>query len=137
MKDFGSQIGAQLQGGEVIQLIGDIGAGKTTFVKGVAAGMGVDDDVQSPSYTLSRVYAAPSGLRLAHYDFYRLEEAGIMSNEVQEDINDPKTITIIEWADVIESVLPERHATLTISSKSETGRQISIDDPYKIIKALA
>lgn len=127
MKDFGAQLGAQLRGGEVIQLIGDVGAGKTTLVKGIAKGLAVDDEVQSPSFTLSRVYEARDNLRLVHYDFYRLTDAGIMALEVAEDIQDPQTITIIEWADVIAGILPEQHTTITITSPSETSRELVIE----------
>jgi len=136
MRKFGAKIGTQLNGGEVIQLVGDIGAGKTTLVKGIAEGLGINDDVQSPSYTLSRIYDARDDLRLAHYDFYRLEEAGIMANELDEDISDPQTITVIEWADIIKSVLPNRHATVKIKSVSESSRQLLIDDPEKVLAGL-
>src|SRR4051812_49402655 len=100
MKEFGARLGALLQGGEVIELIGDVGAGKTTLTKGIATGLGVDEDVQSPSFTISRVYDTPSELRLSHYDFYRLQDAGIMADELRETISDPRGVTIIEWAEV-------------------------------------
>lgn len=127
-KDLGRTIGALLKGGEVFQLIGDVGAGKTTFVKGLAAGLGVDDDVQSPSFTISRVYDARDGLSLVHYDFYRLTDPGIMANELQEMINDPATVTVIEWADIVEGVLPARHFTLRLTAPTETRRSIEISD---------
>ncbi|MCA9334779.1 tRNA (adenosine(37)-N6)-threonylcarbamoyltransferase complex ATPase subunit type 1 TsaE, partial [Candidatus Saccharibacteria bacterium] len=72
MQDLGSVLGKTLTGGETIELVGDVGAGKTTFVRGVARGMHVDETVQSPSFTISRIYEATEGRRLVHYDFYRL-----------------------------------------------------------------
>jgi tRNA threonylcarbamoyladenosine biosynthesis protein TsaE len=96
MQDFGARLGAKLSGGEVIELVGDIGAGKTTFTKGLARGLGVSDDVQSPTFTISRIYETPSGIRLAHYDFYRLQDAGVMQMELAESVCDPHTITVIE-----------------------------------------
>ena len=66
---LGEKLGKSLHGGEVIELVGDIGAGKTALTKGIAKGMGVDDDVQSPTFTISRLYEGRNRIRLAHYDF--------------------------------------------------------------------
>ena len=127
-KGLGAKIAAVLKGGEVFELIGDVGAGKTTFVKGLAAGLDVNDDVQSPSFTISRVYDARDGLQLAHYDFYRLTDPGIMADELREIVEDAKTITVIEWADIVEGVLPEKHFTLRFTAPTETTRTIELSD---------
>lgn len=127
MRKFGESIGRQLNGGEVLELVGDVGAGKTTFVKGLAAGLGVEDNVQSPSFTISQVYDGERNLRLAHYDFYRLQDAGIMANELEEAINQADTIVAIEWADTVKSVLPEKRITLNLSAISENSRTVNID----------
>lgn len=126
MKAFGARLGALLKGGAVLELVGDVGAGKTTLAKGIASGLGVDEDVQSPSFTISRVYDTASGVRLAHYDFYRLPDPGIMATELSEAVSDPKTITLIEWAAVVAGVLPADHLTIAITSPSETARHISL-----------
>ena len=68
--------------------------------------MKITDDVQSPTFTISRNYDAPSGLRLAHYDFYRLRDAGIMKMELDEAMHDPGIVTVIEWSDIVSDVLP-------------------------------
>ncbi len=127
-RQLGERIGAQLKGGEVFQLVGDVGAGKTTFVKGLAKGLAVEDDVQSPSFTISRVYDGRDELQLVHYDFYRLTDPGIMANEAAETMNDPLAVTVIEWADIVEGVLPEKHFTLTFTASSETTRSIDLPD---------
>lgn len=127
-QQLAEKIGAVLKGGEVLELIGDVGAGKTTFVKGLARGLGVVDEVQSPSFTISRVYEARSDLQLVHYDFYRLTDPGILENELAEMINDPKTVTVIEWADIVEGVLPETRSTLRFESPTETTRKITVPD---------
>ena len=75
MKQLGEAIGRSVSGSEVLELVGDIGAGKTTLTKGIARALGIIEPVQSPTFTISRVYDSPKGLRLAHYDFYRLSEA--------------------------------------------------------------
>lgn len=127
-KELAESIAATLKGGEVFELIGDVGAGKTTFTKGLAKGLAVDDDVQSPSFTISRVYDARDGLQLVHYDFYRLADPGIMANELDEMIHDPKVITVIEWADIVEGILPEGHFRIQFESPSETTRRITLPD---------
>lgn len=126
MKLFGARLGGLLRGGEIIELVGDVGAGKTTLTKGIATGLGIEETVQSPSFTISRVYDTPANLHLAHYDFYRLHDAGIMADELQETVNDPAMITIIEWADIVGGVLPDDRVTMAITASSETQRRIAL-----------
>jgi tRNA threonylcarbamoyladenosine biosynthesis protein TsaE len=126
MKQFGATLGAFLRGGEIIELIGDVGAGKTTLTKGIAVGLGIVETVQSPTFTISRVYDAPDDLRLVHYDFYRLHDAGIMADELNETLHDPLAITIIEWAGIVDGVLPPDHITVTITSPTETDRSVTL-----------
>lgn len=127
MKTLAQKIGAQLKGGEVFELIGDVGAGKTTFTKGLAAGLRVDDDVQSPSFTISRIYEARDGLQLAHYDFYRLDDPGIMANEIAELVQDDTSVTVIEWADAVSGVLPEERITISITAPTESVRKLEVN----------
>lgn len=126
MKAFGAQIGTLLKGGEVIELVGDVGAGKTTLTKGIAVGLSVDEDVQSPSFTISRVYSARDELTLGHYDFYRLHSAGIMADELYEAIHNPGTVIIIEWGGVVEGVLPTDRLTIKIESPTESDRRLTV-----------
>ncbi len=124
MREFGERIGRSVRGGEVIELIGDVGAGKTTFVRGLATGMGVTETVQSPSFTISRVYDTDDGRRLVHYDFYRLSDAGIMADELSEAMHDDKAVIVIEWADAVANVLPEERVTLTIRANADDTRMV-------------
>ena len=126
MKTFGAQIGALLKGGEVIELVGDVGAGKTTLTKGIAVGLGIDEDVQSPSFTISRVYSARDELTMAHYDFYRLGNAGIMADELNEAVHDSGSGIIIEWGSVVEGVLPADRLTIKIESPTESDRRLTV-----------
>ena len=130
-KDLAQKIAAQLKGGEVFELVGDVGAGKTTFTKGLAKGLEVDDEVQSPSFTISRVYDARDDLQLVHYDFYRLTDAGILADELNEMVHDDKTVTVIEWADIVEGVLPVNRLTITFEAPSESTRSITLPDSLK------
>lgn len=125
-KALGQRLGSLLHGGEVIELVGDVGAGKTTFVKGLALGLAIDEDVQSPSFTISRVYDGRDGLQLAHYDFYRLHDAGIMADELQETVSDARIVTVVEWADIVEGVLPASRIRIVFTTPSENERQLTL-----------
>ena len=123
MISFGQELGNSLKGGEVIELIGDVGAGKTTFTKGLAKSLGITDEIQSPTFTISRVYEGTKN-NLVHYDFYRLNDAGIMAIEMQDVIDDPNNITVIEWGEPIREVLPKKYITVKIKIISENIREV-------------
>jgi tRNA threonylcarbamoyladenosine biosynthesis protein TsaE len=116
-----ADIGARLRGGEVIELVSDLGGGKTAFTRGLAQGMGSTDTVSSPSFTISNEYQAGK-LRLCHFDFYRLHEAGIMSDEIKELIDDPQVVVVVEWAGVVENVLPAQRVRIEIETTGENSR---------------
>lgn len=121
-------IGRKLRGGEAIELISDVGGGKTTFVRGLARGLGSHDAVSSPSFTLSNQYAAGERT-LYHFDLYRLSEPGIMRDELQEVLQDPQAIVVIEWADIIENVLPDERLTIYIEAAGEKNRAYEFSYP--------
>lgn len=125
---LGRNFGANLRGGEVVELISDLGGGKTSLTRGIAAGFGSPDKVASPSFTLSKEYIA-GDKRIAHFDFYRLHEAGIMKDEIAELVNDPQVVTIVEWADVVADVLPDSRITITITYVDENERAITCRVP--------
>jgi tRNA threonylcarbamoyladenosine biosynthesis protein TsaE len=120
-----------LRGGEVIELVSDVGGGKTTFVRGLAQGMGSPDKVASPSFTLSREYRADK-LTMYHFDFYRLSDPGIVANELAEVVDDPLAVVVVEWADIVENVLPADKLTITIKNKGETNREFSFSCPESL-----
>lgn len=126
MKLFGEKLGALLKGGEIIELIGDVGAGKTVLAKGIAVGLGISDYVQSPSFTISRIYNGRDNLRLAHYDFYRLNDAGLMKDELGETMLDKNTVTIIEWAGLVSEILPKDRLSIKINPMTEESRRLEI-----------
>ena len=123
MKQLGEAIGQSVSGGEVLELVGDIGAGKTTLTKGIARALGINGPVQSPTFTISRVYDSPKGLRLAHYDFYRLGEAGVMGDEIREAADDDSVI-IVEWAGAVDDDLPKDRLLVKITTISEEERLV-------------
>lgn len=136
MRDYGARLGRALRGGEVLELIGDVGAGKTTLTKGIATALGITEPVQSPTFTILRAYTTPGGLGLHHYDFYRLNEAGIMSDDIQEVMARPENITVIEWAGAVNQVLPADRLVVTIAATSENERQLDITATGETARAL-
>ena len=131
MLDFGKQFAKRVATQQdpsrtVIELIGDVGAGKTTFVRGLAKGLGIKEPVTSPSFTISKSYALPDGKTLTHYDFYRLEDPGLMSEDLTESINDPYNITIVEWANSVSSLLPNDHIKIFINYNEDSTRYIEV-----------
>lgn len=126
MKELGARIGGLIRGGETIMLIGDIGAGKTTFTKGLALAMGISEDVQSPTFTISRVYETNDSRTLAHYDFYRLNDPGIMRAELAEAVHDPQTVTVIEWGEVVADAISKNTLSVIITPTSEDSRKVTL-----------
>lgn len=127
MKQCGQLLGRALRGGEVLELVGDVGAGKTTLTKGIAEGLKIHEPVQSPTFTISRVYETPSGLELRHYDFYRLSEAGVMADELAEATEQPHAVTVVEWGDVVAGVLPEDRLRIRISVQADDSREVVLE----------
>lgn len=139
MEQLGQQLGQRLRGGEVIELIGDVGAGKTTFTRGLARGLQISEPITSPSFTISCSYPARDRLVLNHYDFYRLHDAGIVAMELSESMANPHTVTIIEWGDSIHNILPPNHPVITIKYLPQTGRnvQLTIPPQFSYLTAIA
>lgn len=115
-----------MDGIRVIELVGDVGVGKTTLTKGLARGLGVKESVTSPSFTISKTYAGRDGRMLVHYDFYRLGEPGIMIEDLEEKLADEKNVVVIEWGESVKGVLPEGHLTVLVEYCEDGGRRVEI-----------
>lgn len=127
-----ADIGRRLKGGEAIELISDLGGGKTTFVRGLARGMGSHDRVSSPTFTVSKVYQAGER-QLNHFDFYRLHEGGMVAHELAEAISDPHCVVVVEWAEVVHDLLPaERTMRLHILRTGEDSRALTLEYPPEL-----
>jgi len=134
-EQLAENMGRALRGGEVIELVSDLGGGKTTFVRGLVRGMGSEDKVASPTFTVSKMYQAGK-LEVHHFDFYRLQEAGIIANELDEVAGDPQTVVVVEWADVVQHVLPVERLTITIRQTPEGDRELTLDYPDSLAYVL-
>jgi tRNA threonylcarbamoyladenosine biosynthesis protein TsaE len=125
MINLGRQIAAKLKLPITLELIGDVGAGKTTLTKGIAKGFGISEEVNSPSFTISKHYSS-DGAELVHYDFYRLSDPGLMSEDLEESISSPNTLTIVEWAETVANILPENRITIKITANDDDSREVNI-----------
>ena len=123
---LGLQLGEALKGGMVLALEGDLGCGKTVFVKGLAEGLKVPEDiyVTSPSYTLIHEY--PGRLPLFHIDLYRIENAVDIDELGLFDIMDGKNVVAIEWAERIRDALPPGGMTLRFEILNDEVRKVSM-----------
>ena len=111
----------------LICLFGDLGSGKTVFVKGIAKALGIEDySIKSPTYTFIREYPHKKG-RLVHIDLYRLETPDdILLKQIEEFYSDPSTLVVIEWADKMRDDLPSEHIDICFEYIDGNTRKITI-----------
>ena len=127
---LGRQIGQQAEAGELYTLIGDLGVGKTVLTQGVAAGLGIEEPVNSPTFTIVQIYEE-GRLPFYHFDVYRIGDVEEMEEVGYEDCFYGEGVCLIEWADLIEEILPREHRRITIEKDLSKGfdyRRITIED---------
>lgn len=127
-EQLAARLGSRLRGGEVIELISDLGGGKTTFTRGLAAGAGSKDKVASPTFAISKVYVT-NKFEIHHFDFYRLGDAGLAAHELHDLINDPKIVIVVEWGGAVAHVLAEEKLTIDIKQSGEESRELTFMCP--------
>jgi tRNA threonylcarbamoyladenosine biosynthesis protein TsaE len=127
---IGRRIGAKFKGGEIIELVGDIGSGKTTLVKGIAEGAEVKEVVSSPTFAIVNEYHGRVGIQ--HLDLYRLNEAGLIEHQIEEAIAHSSDAVIIEWSEVIKNALPDSRVTIELKVADENSRVLMLDFPKNL-----
>lgn len=127
-KDLGQKIGAGLKPGQTIALFGDLGGGKTTFLQGLALGLGVKQAIISPTFIISRDYPLPGGGRFYHFDWYRINSNQEARGLGMEEIFGQDNIVAIEWANQAPQVLPEDRIEIYFKydPDKENCRQIKV-----------
>ena len=126
---FGKMLGEQAKPGEVICLNGDLGVGKTVFTKGFAEGLGITEPVNSPTFTIVQQYDS-GRMPLYHFDVYRIGSIEEMDEIGYEDYFYGQGLTMIEWADLIQEILPEAYQEIKIEKDLEKGfdyRKITVE----------
>ncbi|MDY2588747.1 MAG: tRNA (adenosine(37)-N6)-threonylcarbamoyltransferase complex ATPase subunit type 1 TsaE [Agathobacter sp.] len=127
---LGQSLGEQAKPGEVYTLIGDLGVGKTVLTQGIAEGLGIDEPICSPTFTIVQVYEE-GRMPFYHFDVYRIGDIEEMDEIGYEDYFYGDGLTMIEWANLIEEILPERRKEITIEKDLEKGfdyRRITIKE---------
>ncbi len=131
--EFGKKIGETVKPGQVYTLIGDLGVGKTVFTQGLAQGLGITEPVNSPTFTIVQIYEE-GRMPFYHFDVYRIGDVEEMEEIGYEDCFYGEGVCLIEWANLIEEILPERYTQITIEKNPEKGfdyRKITIEDIEK------
>lgn len=126
---LGEKLAKLVEPGQLIELIGDLGGGKTTLVKGLAKGLGIKKTIQSPSYNIARSYILPSGGCLDHFDLYRLEPGNIdkvIESNLRESVESGENIIAIEWAQALKHNLKADRLVIELHYVSEASRSITI-----------
>ena len=124
---FAKQWGNSLVGGEVVLLRGDLGAGKTHFVKGLAQALGIYDVVTSPTFALHNVYYGKQ-LTLNHFDFYRIEDSTeVEMTGLNEFFGQKGGVCAIEWSENVADLLPKNCIAVTIKKLSDNEREIAVE----------
>lgn len=127
---LGVEIGKQAMPGQVYTLVGDLGVGKTVFTQGLAQGLEIEEPVSSPTFTIIQVYEE-GRLPFYHFDVYRISDISEMDEIGYDDYVYGEGVTLIEWANLIEEILPQERISITIEKDLEQGfdyRRIRIEE---------
>ena len=127
---LGIEIGKRAIPGQVYTLVGDLGVGKTVFTQGLARGLEIEDPVSSPTFTIIQVYEE-GRLPFYHFDVYRIGDISEMDEIGFEDYVYGEGVSLIEWANLIQEILPEKYISITIEKDLEQGfdyRKITIEE---------
>lgn len=127
---LGIDIGRSAKAGQVYTMVGDLGVGKTVFTKGMAVGLGITEPISSPTFTIVQVYDEGT-LPFYHFDVYRIGDISEMDEIGYEDYVYGEGVSLIEWANLIEEILPEQRIEITIEKDLEKGfdyRRITIEE---------
>ena len=126
--ELGYQLGKEAKPGQVFTMVGDLGVGKTVFTKGLAKGLEIDEPISSPTFTIVQVYEE-GRLPFYHFDVYRIGDVEEMDEIGYEDYVYGQGVSLIEWANLIEEILPDHYTEIKIEKELEKGfdyRRISV-----------
>lgn len=127
-KRAGYEIGCRVKPGSIYALYGDLGVGKTVFTKGLAEGLGIKEDVNSPTFTILQIYE-DGRIPLYHFDVYRIGDPEEMEEIGYEDYFFGQGVCLVEWANLIDELMPKETVSITIEKNPEKGfdyRRITI-----------
>lgn len=129
-RELGKKMGQEALPGQIYTLVGDLGVGKTVFTQGLAEGLGISEPVNSPTFTIVQIYEE-GRLPLYHFDVYRIGDVEEMEEIGYEDYFYGEGVCLIEWANLIEGILPEHYTEILIEKNLEQGfeyRRITVTE---------
>ncbi len=125
---LGAALGRLLHAGDVLALVGDLGAGKTCLTRGVARGLGIDEPVTSPTFILVAQYSSAAGFPLYHADCYRLEQAAAEALDIGlDEMLADDGVSVVEWAERVEPLLPADHLRITLAVLDDNRRELTFE----------
>ena len=124
--ELGKAIGKHLRGGDIIAYKGGLGAGKTTITRGIAMGMGLEDNVSSPTFAIVNEYHGSGCLSLYHFDMYRISGGEALETTGFFDYMSDNAVIAAEWSENIEDELDDSVITLTLENEGENRRKITL-----------
>ena len=124
--EFAKRVGTMLRGGDILAYRGGLGAGKTTFTRGLALGMGLSDDVSSPTFALVNEYRNEK-IIMYHFDMYRIMNAEALETTGFYDYMSEDSVIVCEWSENISDCLPDGTITITIERLGENEREITVE----------
>ena len=130
---LGEKIGTEAQPGQLYTLIGDLGVGKTVLTQGIAKGLGIEEPICSPTFTIVQVYEE-GRMPFYHFDVYRIGDIEEMDEIGYEDYFYGQGLTMVEWANLIEEIMPDSYQQITIEKDPEKGfdyRKITIEEVHR------
>ncbi|MGI6278486.1 MAG: tRNA (adenosine(37)-N6)-threonylcarbamoyltransferase complex ATPase subunit type 1 TsaE [Patescibacteria group bacterium] len=122
-KTLGRKIGTNLKPGTTIALYGDLGGGKTTFLQGLAEGLGIKEPILSPTFIIARDYPLKNGGRFYHFDWYRIDNEKQARALGMEELFDNDNIVAIEWADQAPKILPKKRLDIYFKQEKEPNQR--------------
>jgi len=126
-ESLGVELGENAKDGDVIALHGELGTGKTALTRGIAKGLGIEEDITSPTFSLMEIHEGDK--TLYHFDLYRIEDDREFDNLCFEEYWDNDGVSVIEWAERAMSRLPEKRIDIIIEYISSTERRITVEHP--------
>lgn len=129
--EFAKKVGAFLKGGDVIAYVGGLGAGKTTFTRGLAVGMGLPDEVTSPTFALVNEYRGK--ITLYHFDMYRINSSDDLETTGFYDYMSDENVLAIEWSENISDALPKNTIYIKFKRIDDNTREIEIDGGERFV----
>lgn len=128
-QDIASKLASNLKGGEILCFSGELGAGKTTLIQGLAKGLEIKENITSPTFVIFKKYKAKNNLEFYHFDLYRIQDPQeVLDLGFTEIINNPKNITAIEWSEKIKDLLPLKNVIyLKLEYLNQKERKITIN----------